>query len=271
MTTHELIELAVLNTLALLEDDEQEQFNRAFAAAPPSVQAHVRREQTRFSDIEALLPQVEPPADLRAKVVQAIRAAMAEAAAQAGLDHKINAAGHLTKLMIPSRRVSPLWRASALGFATAAGVMVVAIIQLQISFRDIDQTLRADRDMQSTITSIGPKHVDDVLFDPRTAKHVLVDADPTDEKFVHARVAVHFNDEWDGAQFYAMNFEPEDGVEYRLIVLDKNGLPTSKYVTIQARFGRFGQRVALNVDADTRLAVYAYAPGEKPEAVFIMV
>lgn len=271
MTTHELIELAVLNTLALLEDDEQEQFNRAFAAAPPSVQAHVRREQTRFSDIQALLPQVEPPADLRAKVVQAIRAAMAEAAAQAGLDHKINAAGHLTKLMIPSRRVSPLWRASALGFATAAGVMVVAVIQLQISFRNIDLMLRADQQMQNTINTIGPRHVDDILFDGRSGKHELVDADPTDNSFMHARVAVHFNDEWDNAQFYAVNFEPEDGVDYRLVVLDKNNRPTNESVAIQARFGRFVEEVSLEIDANTRLAVYAYAPGEKPEAIFIMV
>jgi len=270
MTTHELIELAVLDALALLEEDEQADFDRAFAAAAPSVQAHIRREQTRFSNLDALLPDVDPPADLRAKVIQAVRAAMAEAAAQTGVGHTIHTAGRDTEPMIPSRRVSPLWRASSLGFATAAGVMVVAVIQLQISFQNIERTLRADQDMQGTITSIGPKHVDDVLFDRKSAKHVLVDANPTDTKFMHARVAVHFNDEWDTAQFYAMNFEPEDGVEYRLVVLDNDNRPTNEFVTIRAGFGRLVEDISLDINANTRLAVYAYAPGQEAEAVFIM-
>ena len=66
MSIQQLIELAILDAMALLDHEEQDQFDAAFRASSPAVQSQVRREQTRLAVIETLLPDVTPPAGLRA-------------------------------------------------------------------------------------------------------------------------------------------------------------------------------------------------------------
>jgi hypothetical protein len=73
MNLQQMIESAILDAMGLLDDSEREQFERAFRTASPVIQAQIRREQTRLSQIEALLPDVTPPASLRAAVVDAVR------------------------------------------------------------------------------------------------------------------------------------------------------------------------------------------------------
>lgn len=79
MSLQELIELAILDAMGLLDEREQASFESAFRTASPSIQAQVRREQTRLSRIEALLPDVTPPAGLRAAVLAAVREQIATA------------------------------------------------------------------------------------------------------------------------------------------------------------------------------------------------
>jgi len=49
MTLQEMIELAILDAMGLLDEEERLAFELAFRAAAPPVQAQVRREQTRPS------------------------------------------------------------------------------------------------------------------------------------------------------------------------------------------------------------------------------
>ena len=60
MTTHELLELASLDALGLLDADERESFERAFRAAAPAVQAQIRREQLRAPRSAMNSPAVDP-------------------------------------------------------------------------------------------------------------------------------------------------------------------------------------------------------------------
>ena len=80
MSLQEMIEMAILDAMGLLDEREQSSFESAFRAASPSVQSQVRREQTRLSRIESLLPDVTPPSGLRAAVLTAVRAEMATTA-----------------------------------------------------------------------------------------------------------------------------------------------------------------------------------------------
>jgi len=116
MNTRELFELASLDVLGLLDDREREAFEKAFRAATPSIQAQVRREQTRFSQMSDVLPQVEAPAGLRAKVLAAVRDAIAavrtEPIARIGSGSR-----H------PLFNSAPIWRAACIGFATAALIL----------------------------------------------------------------------------------------------------------------------------------------------------
>src|SRR5688572_1624157 len=124
MTVQQLIELSILDAMGLLDEEERLQFESAFRSASPGVQAHVRREQTRLSRIESLLPEVEPPVGLRALVLEAVRAHMASEVTDDGL----------SSLVIPmarSRSVSPLWRAGALGLAAASLMLGITTFLFQ--------------------------------------------------------------------------------------------------------------------------------------------
>lgn len=141
MTTQEMIENAMLDALGLLSAEEQREFERAFWAADPAVQAHVRREQTRLSRIEALLPKIDPPADLRAAVIQAVRAAMV---AQLAEPEAEEARGRGPIPILSSLHVSPVWRAASLGFAAAAAVFGATTLFMWGKYTEVDSQLRSN-------------------------------------------------------------------------------------------------------------------------------
>jgi hypothetical protein len=62
MTIQQLLENAHLDALGMLDADEQTQFNKAFASAPPAIRAQIRGEQARVADMGDLLPDVTPVA-----------------------------------------------------------------------------------------------------------------------------------------------------------------------------------------------------------------
>lgn len=120
MTTSELLEFASLDALGLLDDQERLAYEKAFRAAPPHVQAMVRKEQSRFAQVDSWLPNVEPPATLRARVINAIHEAMLGLAPH---DSSDTSGGVIGKIG-PALRTSPaLWRAASIGFATASLVL----------------------------------------------------------------------------------------------------------------------------------------------------
>ena len=122
MKTQELLELAALDALGLLDEAERDAFDVAFRAAPPALQAQIRREQTRIAGDDSLLPKVEPPLGLKARVVAAWREAV-DAVSHRSPGRRF--VGALT--VMPSRGVSPLWRAGAIGCAAASVVLAVAM------------------------------------------------------------------------------------------------------------------------------------------------
>lgn len=122
MNTHELLEMASLDALGLLDPDEREAFERAFRAAHPSVQAQIRREQLRFSQLDEVLPNVEPPLGLRARVLNAVREAMQTVSAR-------KAASAAPALRPPSG-VSRFWRIGAVGALAACVVLGFGMVRV---------------------------------------------------------------------------------------------------------------------------------------------
>ena len=78
MNAQELLENALMDACGLLESDEQASFEEAFARAPESIKAQIRREQSRFADLTELLPNVKPRPELRRLVIDAVRQAANE-------------------------------------------------------------------------------------------------------------------------------------------------------------------------------------------------
>ena len=165
MTTQELIELAVLDAMGLLDEAEREEFDAAFASAAPAIQAQVRREQTRLSLSQDLLPDVEPPAGLRALVLEAVRKAMGSPAERR---HRRIAGGALA--LTPARQVSPWWRAASVGFAAAAMVTGVTFLQLRSELNDLTRSLEADRLLSQMQSAVGSELVVSLLTDPQVVR-----------------------------------------------------------------------------------------------------
>lgn len=118
MTTKELLEMASLDALGLLDEQERDEFERAFRSASPDVKDQLRREQSRFADLDRWLPAVEPPHTLKGRVMDAVREAITAVSTPAPV-----IAGRITPALPRWWNAAPLWRAACIGFATASIVL----------------------------------------------------------------------------------------------------------------------------------------------------
>lgn len=134
-----ILELASLDALGLLEEDERRQFDASFRALPDHLREHVRREQARFADIQHMLPIVEPPERLRARVLAAVAG---EAASEQAILGTLDASG---VTIARSHGVSRLWRAVAIG--SVAAVLGLGVVLAQM-FSNVARIDAASRQMQ---------------------------------------------------------------------------------------------------------------------------
>lgn len=149
-TTRDLLEYASLDALGLLDEGEREEFERAFRAASPEVQAMVRREQTRAADIDAWLPRVEAPAGLKQRVVMAWREAVSAVAPE-----PVGSIGPAVPQVHIGLRTGYIWRAACIGFATATlvlGGFFISSLQLNNDLR----TQISQNTNNGQISKLGP-------------------------------------------------------------------------------------------------------------------
>ncbi|MBY0262247.1 MAG: hypothetical protein K2Q20_07870 [Phycisphaerales bacterium] len=140
MNAHELIEMANLDAMGLLDPEEREAFERAFRAAPPALQAQIRREQLRLSTMDDLLPQAELPVGLKARVMAAVREAMQQVAGRR-VASSGDVAGVIGQLRPPTG-VNRLWRTAAIASVAAALAMGFVSLQFRSSIDEMRQVAR---------------------------------------------------------------------------------------------------------------------------------
>jgi hypothetical protein len=233
MTVHQLIELSILDAMALLDEDERLQFESAFRAAPPAIQAHVRREQTRLAQIESLLPQVEPPAGLRALVIEAVRAhIMASPATDDAME----------RLVLPisgTQQVSPIWRAGALGAMAAAILLGITTFIFKSQNEMMADRLQSGSLVDQLTVQFGPKFVRDVLFNPDTQRVILT----AEQQEFKGEAAIFVNPEWTSAKFFCRAVATPEGRTYKLAVLDEDG----RVVQVLSEITSSGELMPLDV------------------------
>lgn len=210
LSSKELLELASLDALGLLDEDERRAFETAFRAADPALQAQVRLEQTRATRLESLLPKVAPPIGLRARVLAAVRAAIAESAAA------IPFRGPSSRLLV-GPGVSPMWRAAAISFAAGSLVLAVATYRLRSESIELRQVYESSQMVDEWREAFGPRF-QRMFFSPETRRVCFVE-DTTGSEPAPAALL------WDSAKgtafLYAMDL-PADGT-YDLVLLDEQG------------------------------------------------
>jgi len=212
MTLQEMIELAILDAMGLLDEEERLAFELAFRAAAPPVQAQVRREQPRLSRIESLLPQVAPPAELRAAVIEAVRREIATAQPAS-----VNPAVLVASSMVRARAVSPIWRAAALGLAAASLILGITTFGFQARYDELGERLRSESTVNTLNTAYGTAFVQKMLFDRDTKRVVFK---PQGQSRGMASLWIH--PEMKEAMFFCQAIASQEGRTLKLAIVDEN-------------------------------------------------
>lgn len=245
MNVQALIEMAVLDALGLLDEEERTAFEEAFWRAPPAIQAQIRREQTRLSRLEALLPEVEPPAGLRAAVLEAVRREMAAARS------RTDTASLLIRGMLRPRAVSPVWRAATVGLAAATIIFGLTTLHLRNEYDALTTQIRNDALIDLLARQFGHAYVYDLLFDPRVRRVVLTATDPA----FRARASVFVHPEW--AMFYCQGMPTGGRGPYMLAIVDEQGRVVQPLASLSSEGELVSIRLDLPANAQGRVAVLA--------------
>ena len=215
MNTIDLIELAVLDALGMLEPEEAQQFEAAFKSAPPATQQRVRAEQARMADLERFLPGVWPAEGLRERVVRAVReAVLAAAIAEASEADDLTD----TLRLRPAQSVARAWRIGAIAAAAACVAFGAAFGTMVKRYNDLDNDFRSINDSQAQLQAYGADAME-ILFNPDAATTVqFVRKDPGHELLV----PLHFLDEKRLGLLHCGYFPTSVDARYELVVM-KNG------------------------------------------------
>ncbi|MEQ9095765.1 MAG: hypothetical protein RIE32_05825 [Phycisphaerales bacterium] len=216
MNTIDLIELAVLDALGMLDEAESAAFDAAFKAAPPATQERVLSEQARLANLQGLLPDVMPADDLRDRVLSAVREAMlADAIAKAAEADDAENPLSIRK----SRGVSRFWRVGAIASAAAAVAFGVAFGHSSLRYNDLNERFESNLALEGAIGAYGAEAFD-ILFNRDAVVNVdFMPVDPSSQILV----SMEYLDEKGLALLHCGHLPAAENVEYGLVVLSTNG------------------------------------------------
>lgn len=218
-STHELLEMASLDVLGLLDADEREAFERSFRAAPPELQAQIRREQLRAAGFDSVLPSVEPPLGLRARVLAALRDAMQSTARAAG---RAEVAGRIVPEVARAYSVNRWWRTAAIGSMAAALVFGFSTLQLKS-----DNELMVDGTKGNLMSDVfrqdfGPRF-EQAFFNPNSRFVQFAPAAiPAVDGDTSTKAMLVIDPETKKGQLFLKNLSSARG-EYSLVIVDEQG------------------------------------------------
>jgi len=175
MTRQELLELAALDGLGLLDSYEAALFTRSFHHAPVAVQDEILRLQAEIASDETLLPDVEPEESLRERVLlrvaEAIEKVDAELAplATIGKNHRKSDGNDRRSSF---RSSGPFWRAAAFILTGSLAVTGYFLINAQQGQEEITRWALTNITSDQLIDKIGPG-ITNYLFDRNVERIVL--------------------------------------------------------------------------------------------------
>lgn len=258
-TTRDLIELAVIDALGLLDDEERVAFERGVASAPATLREMIREEQARMADISALLPEVDPDPSLRERTISRIALEIERKHGAGGASAPARRVAHAAGASVDrpvrlqrARRVNPAWRIAAVGMSVA--VVALSVVQVQMR-RQID-SVSEDASASALIDSAGTGHIEDVLFNETVERYYLRPVGNVG----NAKATLLINRDRGSSCLHYGNFA--NGATYRLVVLDDAGEAVSELCSFKAEklisniafdmpFGDEPMRIAIIVDGET--------------------
>lgn len=226
MKSHELIEMASLDAMGLLDPEEREAFERAFRAADPAVQAQIRREQLRLAGMDDLLPEVEAPLGLKARVMAAWREAVAQVSGRKG-----DVVGRISDFR-PATGVNRYWRAAAIGCAAAALVFGFANLLTRSDIKEIEE-IAQNQAVNAHLIEYG-RQFDRSFFDHNTKFVKFSPAPAADaEPGPRGKATLLFDPSTHKAHLLCKDLPGMNGT-YEVVVVDQNGNQSEAVLTFKA-------------------------------------
>lgn len=252
MNTRELLEMACMDALGLLDEDERRRFDAGFDASPAEVRAQLRKEQARFAEIERLLPDVRPPAEMRRRVLEAISH---ESLAPVG---RITPAGSGRRLLrfTLGAAVSPLWRATAIGCAAAAVSFGVLSFWMQAEYRRLNGLIQTNTVADFMSREFGLRF-EETLVSGKT-QFVRFGAQPGAPTGACA-VLLH-NPDSGSSYLYCKNL-PSDNGPYDLVAIDAAGKAVRTLASFTIDGGKLAKEIrGLSLESGLALAIIPAGP-----------
>jgi hypothetical protein len=244
MKHHELLEQAHLDALGLLDEAEQKAFEAAFASAPKAVQQQVRAEQTRWATTHANFSSAVPPASLRSKVIERVMGEVHAASESRGVLATLSAPSIHDRAALVGNRVSPMWRAFALGFAAAAMVAIVGVMWVINAHRQMEDTLSNDARIAQLIGTFGSK-IEQIAFDHATSRALFEQTQAATNANFSGQAALFMQKGSSEGRMIFKGLVSTATTEIRIVLLDASGEVIGDLKTITSDGARGFTDVAL--------------------------
>lgn len=242
MTLKDLLEHAHLDALGLLDERDKAAFEAALATAPAGVRAQVRSEQARWATMETLLPDAEPPAELRERVLDAVHEAILERSGQA-------------LALSGVKRVSPWWRVGAISMLAAAAVLGFAFVSVYTSYQSVTRDNGVFGERMLSVIGTGTE-TRDIFYNPSTVHRVFENVAAGE---FNGQAALYSNPDWPSAKIVC-SLPAKEGLVYRVVLLDAQGNVADELIEAASGVNtavNIGRRVA----PGSRIAIASVARG----------
>ncbi len=175
MTRKELLELAALDVLGLLDEYEAAYYTRSFHHAPASVQDEIKRIQAEVASDESLLPGEEPDPSLRERVLAVVAKAIERETSKLAPLATIGRTRHApadgdSRFPLPAS--GQFWRAACFALAGITLVFAMFYVRAQHYGNRVSEIALINNTDEILEELIGPTYKD-FLFDPDTVHIVL--------------------------------------------------------------------------------------------------
>ncbi len=265
LSTRDLIELASLDVLGLLDEDERREFETALRAASPAIQAQVRREQLRIASSEAYLPAIDAPAGLKLRVMEAVREAIdAVRAGEAG-EHVRRKFGPFAIRL--QRNVSPLWRAASIGFAAATVLLGYFTMRVKENYDDISTNLANNQSILAISDTYGARVVD-LLTDHNVPRITFAQGPAVADGAVVPSAALLVDEVGGKSYLLYKDLRPVEG-GYRLVAVE-NGVVTKVLHRFDANPGRDQTVIGAVLQAGASFAILPETAGDNLTAAVLI-
>ena len=268
MNAQQLLEMALLDACGLLETDELERFEAAFAEAPESIKAQIRREQSRFADQSELLPDVTPRPELRRLVVDAVRRAAGTAVTADTLrfERMVNTGAVPMPADIHRRRVMPFWRAAAIVLAVTTVFGGVLSLEMRNQIDEMGNRISSINSADLFLRYGNMPGLQDAMFGPNSERVLFKPVDPSAEA-----MAAVFTDTQTSRSYFVCNRLPvlEEG-QYELVLLNDDQNYVSTITTFTSNGETDGHEFAFTSDLRGNVAIATRTASGALELVMIL-